>query len=197
MQATLPRLRLIYMIRNPMTRAVSHYVHEWTERRAGSDADAAFRSDTTFVDYGRYGMQIAPFVETYGQDNILLTSLEALTGQPEQEFARITRFLDLPSTAVWRHDLRPQNVSKDRMRRLPFQSLIIDHPVAQALRRTLVPASLRHRIRKARQMETRPKIPADLEQRMKEVFLQDRDRLAAFFPGHPALDLCYPFRDHV
>jgi hypothetical protein len=44
-------------------------------------------------------------------------------------------------------------------------------------------------------MTTRPQIPADLEAHMRSHFLEDRDRLAAFFPGHAALDLCYPFKD--
>lgn len=194
MTATLPALRLIYMIRDPMTRAVSHYVHEWTERRAGADADAAFRKDGTFMEYGCYGMQIAPFVEAYGPQNILLTSLEALVADPETEFDRIAGFLGLPPGAAWQHEVAPQNVSRDRMRRLPLQSLLIDNPVARTLRRSLVPASLRRRIREGRQMDSRPEIPADLEARMKARFLQDREVLAGFFPGHPALDHCYPFR---
>jgi hypothetical protein len=194
MQAALPDLRLIYMIRDPVTRAVSHYIHEWTERRAGSDAEAAFRSNSEFVDYGRYGMQITPFIEAYGSDNVLLTSLETVKADPDAEFARIAEFLGLPPGAGWKHDLEAQNVSSQRMRRLPLQGLLIDNPVAAALRRTLVPAGLRQQIRAARQMDTRPDIPADLRARMEEVFLEDRAVLAGHFPGHPALDLCYPFR---
>jgi hypothetical protein len=194
MQAVLPDLKLIYMIRDPMVRAVSHYVHEWTERRAGGDADAAFRSNETFVDYGCYGLQITPFIAAYGARNVLLTSLEGLVADPDAEFSRIADFLGLPASARWQHDLRPQNVSSKRMRRFPLQSLLIEHPLARALRHALVPAGLRRRIREKRQMATRPAIPADLETRMKSRFLADREVLSGHFPGHPALDLCYPFR---
>lgn len=194
MQAALPDLRLVYMIRNPVIRAVSHYIHEWTERRADGDAEAAFRGNSDFVDYGRYGMQIAPFIEAYGAPNVALTSLEGLTADPEGEFARIAAFLGLPAEAAWHHDLEAQNVSSQRMRRLPLQGLLIDNPVAAALRRTLVPAGLRRRIREARQIGARPEIPADLRARMEAAFLEDRAVLAGLFPGHPALDLCYPFR---
>ena len=194
MTAALPAVKLIYMIRNPMIRAVSHYVHEWTERRAGPDADAAFRQDSTFMDYGCYGMQIRPFVEAYGRDAILLTSLEALVTEPEAEFRRISAFLGLSPEAAWQPDQQPQTVSKERMRRLPLQSVLLDNPVARGLRRTLVPASLRQKIRARRQMDTRPEIPADLEARMQTRFLQDRETLAGFFPNHPALEQCYPFR---
>ena len=33
-----------------------------------------------------------------------------------------------------------------------------------------------------------------IAKRVKARFLQDREVLAGFFPGHPALDHCYPFR---
>lgn len=194
MRAALPALKLVYMIRNPVTRAVSHYIHEWTERRAGEDAQAAFRSTSDFVDYGRYGMQITPFLDTYGAQNVMLTSLEAVKADPDAEFARIAAFLGLPPAAQWLHDLEAQNVSSQRMRRLPLQGLLIDNPVAAALRRTLVPAGLRRKIRTARQMDARPEIPEDLRRRMQAAFLEDRDILARHFPGHAALDLCYPFR---
>ena len=194
MTAVLPAPKLVYMIRNPMARAVSHYIHEWSLRGAGNDAQTAFRNQTEFVDYGRYAMQIAPFIEAYGSERILLTCLEAFKADPEAEFARVAAFLDLPEGTAWQHDLEAQNVSGQRFRRLPFQSLLVDNTVARALRYALVPNSVRDKIRARRQITERPEIPADIDAQMKIQFLEDRERLAQFFPGHPALDLCYPFR---
>ena len=194
MRALLPAPKLVYMIRNPVARAVSHYIHDWSLRAAGDDAAQAFRDRSDFVDYGCYGMQIAPFVEAYGQERILLTCLEAFTADPVAEFARVAAHLGLPAGAGWQEDLDAQNVSGGRFRRLPLQSVLVDNPVARALRRTLVPKALRDKIRAQRQMQGRPEIPADLEARMQSRFLEDRVQLARIFPGHPALDLCYPFR---
>lgn len=193
MQALLPAPKLIYMIRDPLERAVSHYIHEWTQGVMGSDPAAAFRKHPELVDYGCYGMQIAPYVAAYGTGRIFLTSLEQLTADPDGEFARIARFLGLPETAAWVHDLPPQNVSAERIRRLPLQGLLIDNPLARTLRRTLVPKALRERVRMARTMKTRPAIPADIRDRITARFQEDRDQLAGHFPGHPALELCYPF----
>ena len=72
--------------------------------------------------------------------------------------------------------------------------MLVDNPVARALRYALVPKGLRDRIRERRQMDVRPTIPPDLEARMKARFLEDREVLAGIFPDHPALDTCYPFR---
>lgn len=193
MQAVLPEPKLVYMIRNPVARAISHYIHEWSLRGAGSDAQGTFRSQPEFTDYGCYGMQITPYVEAYGKERILLTCLEAFKADPVAEFARVAAFLDLPETAAWQPDLEAQNVSGERFRRLPFQSLLVDNPVARAVRYALVPKSVREKIRARRQISTRPEIPADVQQQMQARFLEDRAVLAQVFPGNPALDLCYAF----
>lgn len=195
---TLPRIRtlldrprIIYMIRNPVDRAVSHYIHEWSRGGMGADPAAAFGSHAELVDYGCYGRQITPFVTEFGAENVLLTSLEQLTAAPAEEFSRIGTFLDRP--AVWREEIGAQNVSAQRSRRLPLHGLLVDHPVAAFLRRTLVPKSLRTRIREGRRMDDRPTLPDSLRADLERRFRKDRDVLAAHFPGQRALDLCYPF----
>lgn len=193
MQAALPALRLVYMIRNPMERAVSHYIHEWSEGRLGEDADAAFASSPEIVDYGRYGMQIAPFVEAYGRAAIHLTSLEQIKADPQGEFAAICAHLGVPEGAAWIEDLPAQNVSAERIRKLPLHGVLVDNPVATALRRVLIPKALRSWVREGRTVRTRPEVPQALQVQMRGIFLEDRARLAAFFPDHPALTRCYPF----
>lgn len=187
--------RLIYMIRNPVERAVSHYIHEWTEGRAGRDMRAAFDKDTIFTDYGRYAHQIRPFIDAFGQDSVFLTSLEQIKRDGPGEFRRICDFLGLPDTAAWQTTLPPQNVSSERVRAFPLSGLLIDNPVMQTLRRTLVPKSVRTWVRGLRSIKERPELRDDLRDDLEQAFLRDRADLAALFPGHPALNLCYPFAE--
>ena len=193
MRAVLTAPRLVYMIRDPVVRAVSHYIHGWSDGDFGPDATETFRRTPEIVEYGSYGMQIAPYIEVYGAARIHLTSLEQFNADPEAEFQRISAFLGLPEGTGWIRDLPAQNVSSSRMRRLPLQSLLIDNPVATALRRSLVPKALRNRVRAGRTLTERPEIPPDLRMRLEARFLEDRAQLARYFPDHPALDLCYPF----
>ncbi len=197
---TLPRMtqvlesqKLIYMIRNPITRAISHYIHEWTEARMGHDPIAAFQTAPELIDYGRYAYQITPYIEAFGSEHIHLTSLEQLKADPQGELSRIGAFLDLPHQAIWNDEIGAQNVSAARVRKFPLQGLLIDNPVAQTLRRVLVPKALRTRIREARTYGERPELPDTLLRDMENRFAADHDELAALFPDHPALTLCYPF----
>jgi hypothetical protein len=193
MRAVLDAPRLIYMIRDPIDRAVSHYIHEWTQGHMAADPVAAFRGHPELVAYGRYPMQLAPYLEAFGQESLLLTSLEQITTDPEAELRRIGTHLGLPAPLVWDHGLGAQNVSAERVRRFPMQKLLLGHPVTRTLRRTLVPKSLRTRIRNARTLGERPKLPEELRVRLVATFAEDHAEMARLFPGHPALRLCYGF----
>lgn len=201
---TLPRMaqyldqvRIIYMIRNPLARAVSHYIHAWSEGQAGSDPDHAFEHMPQMVEYGCYAAQIRPYIDAFGSENVMLTSLEQIKADPDTTFDRITAFLELPTGTHWDHSLEAQNVSQERVRKLPLQGLLVDNPVARALRHALVPKAFRTWVRRQRTITTKPEIPDHLRRAMKTRFLADRAILAELFPDHPALTLCYPFADHA
>jgi hypothetical protein len=193
MAALLKAPKLIYVIRDPVERAISHYIHEWTEGRISHDPISAFDKHGELIDYSCYGMQIAPFVAEFGADQIYLTSLEQLKSDPDGELLRIGAHLGMPEPLIWDHTMGAQNVSAQRVRRLPLQRLLVDNPVARKLRRTLVPKSVRTRIRTARAPKERPELPSSLRAKIEAIFVTDRAALAAVFPDHPALRLCYGF----
>ena len=56
MKAACPELRLVYMIRNPMARLVSHYIHAWSEAELTCSLENALETVPELVDYGLYGM---------------------------------------------------------------------------------------------------------------------------------------------
>lgn len=184
--------KLVYMIRDPMVRIVSHYIHAWSEGWLTDPLETALESYPRLVDYGRYGWQIAPWIEAFGQDAVLLTSLERQKAAPEAELARIAAHIGL-ERPVTLQDMSAQNESAARVRKLPLHGLIVDHPVSSALRRALVPKSLRTAIRNARKIKARPEIPAAARHALETRFASDREVLAGFFPGDPSLKLAYPF----
>ncbi|SHH18506.1 Sulfotransferase domain-containing protein [Cognatiyoonia sediminum] len=197
---TIPRLqnavlkpRFVYMIRNPVARSVSHFIHEWSQGVLSDDLEKAFTSNPELVDYGRYGMQIRPWIETFGKESVFLTSLEQIKADPQGELSAICSHIGFEGDLSWQEDIEAQNVSSERVRKFPLHSLLVDHPISAKLRRTLVPKSLRDRVKASRQMSERPTLPPELKQDLEGVFEKDRRQLAALFPEHPALKLCYPF----
>jgi hypothetical protein len=186
MAALLPAPKLIYLIRDPLDRAVSHYIHDWSMGVMGDDPVAAFDAHPELVAYSRYALQIAPYVERFGREAILLLRLEAMKADPRGTLDRVGAFLGREGL-VWDDSLGAQNVSAERSRRLPLHGLLVDHPVSTALRRRLVPKSVRSWIREGRRMKDRPVLPEALIRRLEGIFAEDQARLAALFPGDPAV----------
>jgi len=184
--------KLIYMIRDPMARAVSHYIHAWSEGWLTDPIETALESYPRLVEYGLYGWQVAPWIEAFGQDAVLLTSLERQKAEPEAELARIAAHIGLPGP-VRLPQVAAQNVSSERVKKLPLHGLLVDHPVSAALRRVLVPKALRTAIRNARKIKDRPEILDAARPGLEARFAKDREVLAGFFPSDPTLDLAYPF----
>jgi hypothetical protein len=183
MRAVLDAPKLIYAVRDPVDRAVSHFIHEWTEGRMGNDPVDAFDRHPELVEYGLYAKQLAPFIEAYGREAICLTSLERLKADPQGELDRVCAHIEPALKPIWREDLGAQNVSSERFRKLPFHGLLVTNPIATALRRALVPKVVRERIRRARSFGARPELPPALRARLSELFAEDQAELARLFPG--------------
>ena len=191
-----PELRLIYMIRNPVERAVSHYIHEWSERRVGGRIDLAFAQMPELVDYGRYAYQLDPYLEAFGQAAIHLTSLEQITQDPQAEFARIARFLDLPPGAAWKSDLGASNVSARRIRTFPLRRVLVDNPVMRPLRQLLIfspnPSGVLGLGTRLNDEKASSELPQDLtSSSSQQTFPGGPAKIwPAVFPGHPAASIC-------
>ncbi len=184
--------KIIYLIRDPLVRAVSHYIHEWTQGVISSDLDSALQQHPALVAYGRYGDQVTPWVDRFGTDAVLVLTLEGLKSDPQSTLDRVAAHLQT-EPLTWQDDLGQVNVSVERIRRLPLQGVILDNPIATWLRRALVPQALRDRVKAARQMQTRPKISPTDRARLETVFTEDFAVLSALFPDRPDLRQAYPF----
>lgn len=190
--SVLPDVRLIYLIRDPLERAVSHYIHEWTQGVMDGDLESALDKHPELVEYGRYAAQIAPWVEAFGAERIHVDTLEAMQSAPQSVLDRVGRHLGRDGL-VWRDDLSQVNVSTERLRRGRLDRVLIYSRPATWLRRRLVPQALRDRIKAGRRMTSKPMLPEARRKTLETIFAEDRVRLHALFPGRPDLDAAYPF----
>ena len=185
MSAVLARPRLVYMVRDPIERAVSHFIHEWTEGRMTDGPVGAFDQHPELIEYGLYARQLDPFIKAYGLEAICLTSPERLKANPQGELERVCKHIGLSSVPVWQVGLSAQNVSAERIRKLPLHGLLVANPVATALRRSLIPKSVRNRVKRARLYDRRPELPSTLRIRLAERFAADQAELVRLFPDIP------------
>lgn len=172
-----PNAKLIYVMRHPIDRLVSQFVHQWSERQITVDINEAIHRHEELIAYSKYCAQLTPFLDTYGPDKILPVFFDHLRTHPDEELARVGRFLNAPITPVWRDDLEQSNVSSARLKKVPVLDMLVDAPGLSHLRKALVPQSVRDRVKGSLQMSERPELnPASLEM-LQQTFDQDLDQL--------------------
>lgn len=181
--AALPDVRLIYLVRNPIVRMVSHVVHEWSLRKLSCSFEEAFVHHPEILVYSCYARQIAPYVAHYGPDRILVLSLEDLEAAPQVALERVGRFIGMEQTPVWHPELARQNVSAERIRRFPFHRLLVDNPVAATVRRHLVPKAAREMVKSQLRLRERPEVPRSMIETASKLFADDFAELQRLLPG--------------
>lgn len=176
--ALIPDAKFIYVMRDPVDRLVSHYIHEWTQGVITCPIDEAIDKHPELVAYSRYAFQMAPWVARFGRERILPVVFEEMTANPDAELKRIAAFLGAKGDVQWRDDLEARNVSSERIRKFPGYELIVDNPVATALRRALIPRALRDKVKSNLQMRERPELSPARRDELAEIFEADIEALA-------------------
>jgi hypothetical protein len=180
MRQYLPDARLIYVMRHPVDRLVSHYMHEWSMGNIDCDIDEAVARYPEMIAYGQYAMQLEPYFETYGRGSLLPVFFDRLTASPQQELERICRFIGYSEKPVWHTDLAPSNVSRERLRRFPFYNTLVTSKPMTFVRRTFVPKSLRAWAKEKLTMQKRPALSPPVRTSLESTFDKDLARLGAW-----------------
>jgi len=161
--------KLIYVMRHPVDRLVSHYVHEWSEGRIAVPIDEAAELHPELVDYGRYAMQLRPYLEAFGPGSVLPVFFDRLRVTPQAELARVCAFLGYRGEPRWHEEVARENASSERLKKSRMRDKIVKPPLLRALRRQLVPKAVRARVQGLWRMKERPELSAErrawLEQR--------------------------------
>lgn len=143
-----PDARILYLMRDPLERALSHYWWDVQYSAEGrSFKDAASRS-REILDVGNYAMQIAPYLGAFGREHVHVLTLESLTADASGTLAGIWDFLGLPRADVTGGAPPPRhNPGRAEVPRLPgagFISHFKDTPVWNAAK-AIVPPQMRKR----------------------------------------------------
>ena len=176
----LPDVKLIYVMRHPLERLVSQYVHEWTERTIDGSIDAAVRRYPRLVDYGRYAMQLQPYFDAFGRERVLPVFQERLRVCPQEELERVCAFLGYAGSPRWAPERAEANVSTQRLRQSPWRDRLINLPGLKQARRALVPRIVRERIKRLWMMTDRPELSPSLRQELTQLYDADLAELGSW-----------------
>jgi hypothetical protein len=88
-----PDARLIYIMRDPIERTISHYWHNvaggWEDR----DMLTAVKRLKEYISRSNYALQLRPYFDTFGRDRVYLFTLEDLVARPCETLRRLFAWL--------------------------------------------------------------------------------------------------------
>ncbi len=88
-----PGLRVVYIVREPLSRVISHHHHDLALRLCDPDIDVAVRTHPPLVDNTRYATQLRPWVEALGAGRVLVVRFEDYVADREAGLAGVQDFL--------------------------------------------------------------------------------------------------------
>jgi hypothetical protein len=185
MAQAIPRPKLIYLMRHPIDRLISQYVHELTTGRITVGIEEAVARHPELIDYSRYSMQLAPYIQAFGRESILPVGFGRLVRHSQDELERICRFLGYQGQPRWDFALGPQNVGRERLRRSMVRHVLVQAPILREIRQAFIPRSWSESIKTLwRARIERPKLDPALLGHLQETFDEDLARLGGWL-GSP------------
>jgi hypothetical protein len=149
----IPNTKLIFMLRDPIERAYSHYWHTLTrgyenlsfeeaieieEKRISNNSSSA-RLRYSYIDRGKYIVQLKRFWKYFPKEQMLILITEELKEKPDQIKKQISNFLDLDidiSNQDW-NTMYYKGQQPHILGLQKFLGLLPDTPICNYLRSTI------------------------------------------------------------
>jgi hypothetical protein len=109
-----PDARFIYLMRDPLHRAISHYWHLAQAQRERRDMLTAFREDPQYLAFSHYAMQLRPYFEVFGPERVKTVVTEELQADSLSTVQDIFRWLKVDSGFVPPNLDQRQRVTPER-----------------------------------------------------------------------------------
>ncbi|MEM1244796.1 MAG: sulfotransferase [Acidobacteriota bacterium] len=136
--ATLPETRLIYSVRDPVRRAVSHYRHnvlDGRESRTLREALLVHPERNHYLQCSRYHQQLAPYLRHFPRRQLRLVVVEELKGDFQGEMSRLYDFLEIDPHPAHSQETRRLHRTAAKRRKTPLRAWLGSRRGATRLRR--------------------------------------------------------------
>jgi hypothetical protein len=186
MHELLPHARVVYMVRDPIDRMLSHYLHNVGGGYEERSVDEAFgRWDTAYVDRSRYAFQLDPYLEAFGAERIRIVAREELKEDRAGTMRSLFEFCGVdPDFTSEEFGREWETGGAKTGGRFRLMDRAVRMPGLRALDRNFdrLPERLRWRVERVVHdpdsgEAPKPKLPTEVRKRLHEIFEPDVARL--------------------
>lgn len=124
----LPDVKLIYVIRDPIDRLISHYLHRVTRGLESRDIEDIIynHQDDFLLTQGKYYLQLEQYLKYFPQESIKILSIENLKNNPIATVESIYRFLGIESSIPGMQARPHHNANSKVTRKNRFGQLLLN-----------------------------------------------------------------------
>jgi hypothetical protein len=137
--AVVPNVKLIYVVRNPIDRVCSHFLHDLANGREQRPLHIAVRRDDRYLAPSRYATQVEHYFRVFSRSQVLLLKSDDLLARRAETVRRVLDYIGVNSSVPLRLDFEAHR-SSEKLEKTRALTL------ARQLR-YLVPRSIRRRLR--------------------------------------------------
>ena len=98
LRSVVPDARFIYLVRDPVERVWSQYLHNLANGRESRTLERAIREDAQYLDVSRYHQQLVQYLEIFPRERILIQVFEEMVKAPEATVRAVCEFLGVDSS---------------------------------------------------------------------------------------------------
>lgn len=147
-----PDLKVIYIVREPVGRIISQHrhlcaPHAHAPSDIGPSIDEEVRKRPQFIDYSRYAMQIGPWINALGSDQVFILPFEEFVADRRESVASVHRFLGVAPRPDLIDPEERRNASDAKPVVVGHWKRIYNSPLYRQGLRRLIPLGLRDRLR--------------------------------------------------
>jgi Sulfotransferase domain len=113
MAQILPEARLVYVVREPIARMQSMYMHQVSAGRERRQAEDALLDDR-YIGPSLYGLQLAAFLDYFDRSQVLVIASEVLREKPRAALSAVFSHLGVDPAAVDLDQRRRDHRSSDK-----------------------------------------------------------------------------------
>jgi hypothetical protein len=187
MRALLEDARILYMVRDPIDRMLSQYVHNVGGGYESRALDEALDDpESSYVNRSRYAMQVEPYLREFGSDKVTIVSREELRDDRATTMRRMFELLAVDPSFSSDEFEREWETGSARAKPGGFRLMdrAVRLPGLRAFDRNFdrLPESLRWRVERLVHdpdagAAPKPVLPDDLRERLIELLRADVERL--------------------
>ena len=167
MASVIPDAKLIFMVRDPIDRIRSEWIHNYAKRNTDWSIGEAIRRRKVYVNRSKYNMQLQLYLEHFPRERILIIDQIDLLKQRRETLQRVFRFLGI-DTEFWDDSFEQKRLSSSSRRR----TTKLGYLLGEGRNGRRLPGWLRRWSFIRREFE-QPPLPADVEAELKEQLADD------------------------